>query len=125
MLDILGDRWSLLVIRDLLMGKRRYLDFQSSPENISTNILADRLKCLQGFGIVQRKLYQVRPNRFEYNLTRRGADLIPVLQSICRWGITHVGETWIPPEEFFALTVEQWWAKNGWADDPRLANGDE
>ena len=113
-LDILGDRWSLLLIRDLLMGKRRYADFQASPENISTNILADRLKTLQGYGIVQRRLYQTRPNRYEYNLTRRGTDLIPILKAVCEWGVKHVPACWIPPDGFFDLTPEGWWEKNGW-----------
>lgn len=113
-LDVLGDRWSLLLIRDLLMGKRRYADFQASAENISTNILADRLKTLIGFQIVERRLYQTRPNRYEYNLTQRGADLIPILQSVCAWGMKHVPNCWTPPDGFFNLTPEGWWKRNGW-----------
>ena len=113
-LDILGDRWSLLIIRDLLMGKRRYADFQASPEGISTNILADRLKRLQEFGIVEKRSYQVKPTRYEYNMTRRGADLIPILQELCRWGEQHLPECWTPPKGLYSLTPEAWWEHSGW-----------
>ena len=112
-LEILGDKWTLLVIRDLIVGKKRFADFESSPEGISTNILTDRLRRLEGFGIAAKRLYQERPKRYEYVLTKRGADLIPVLQEVCRFGITHFSEAWTPPEGFFELTPEAWWAKNG------------
>jgi DNA-binding HxlR family transcriptional regulator len=112
-LDILGDKWSLLIIRDLLMGKRRFADFESSPEGISTNILTDRLHRLEDSGITEKRLYQERPKRYEYVLTRRGADLIPVLQSVCHFGMTHFPQAWHPPSGFFDLTPEGWWVKNG------------
>lgn len=112
-LDVLGDRWSLLVIRDLLMGKRRFADFESSAEGISTNILTDRLRRLEDVGITEKRLYQQRPKRYEYVLTRRGADLIPVLQSLCHFGMTHFPNAWHPPDEFFELTPDLWWIKNG------------
>jgi DNA-binding HxlR family transcriptional regulator len=112
-LEILGDRWTLLVIRDLLVGKRRFADFESSPEGISTNILADRLRRLEDFGIVEKSLYQERPKRYEYLLTRRGADLLTVLQSICRFGMAHFPDAWTPPDDFFEFTPETWWEKQG------------
>src|ERR671916_2191665 len=65
-LDVVGDRWTLLVIRDLLAGKSRYGDFLASPEKIPTNILADRLKRLEREGLVSRLPYSVRPPRYEY-----------------------------------------------------------
>lgn len=96
------------------MGKRRYADFQGSPEGISTNILADRLKRLQDVGIVERRPYQEKPTRYEYNLTRRGADLIPILQEVCRWGEKHLPDCWTPPEKFYEFTPELWWESFGW-----------
>jgi DNA-binding HxlR family transcriptional regulator len=85
-LDLLGDKWTLLVIRDLVLGKRRYQEFMSSPENIATNILANRLKQLQVSGLVSRRKYQQNPARYEYRLTKKGQGLEPVLEAIVVWG---------------------------------------
>ncbi|MDP1787088.1 MAG: helix-turn-helix domain-containing protein [Nitrosomonas sp.] len=85
-LDQLGDKWSLLIIRDLLLGKRRYQEFLTSPEQIATNILADRLKKLEAAGIIVQHAYQQRPVRFEYELTQKGKDLRPVLEALVNWG---------------------------------------
>ncbi len=90
MLDILGDKWTLLVIRDLFMGKKVYGDFQNSPENIRTNILADRLKRLLKYGIIEKKPYQDKPVRYEYSLTKKGRDLGPVLKAMVKWGEKHI-----------------------------------
>src|SRR5689334_25422666 len=81
-LDLVGDRWTLLVVRDLLRGKRRYGDLASSSEHIPTNILADRLRRLEQAGLVERVQYSERPPRFEYRLTRRGRDLSPAIRSL-------------------------------------------
>jgi DNA-binding HxlR family transcriptional regulator len=85
-LDILGDKWTLVVVRDLLIGKHRYNEFMESPEGIPSNILADRLKRLESAGIVKRDQYQERPPRSEYFLTTKGADLQPVLFAMVEWG---------------------------------------
>lgn len=85
-LDILGDKWTLVVVRDLFMGKHRYNEFMESPEGIPSNILADRLKRLECAGIVKRDQYQKRPPRSEYFLTTKGADLQPVLFALAEWG---------------------------------------
>ena len=85
-LDILGDKWTLLVIRDLVLGKRRYQEFMSSPERIASNILADRLKKLEAAGLVTRRTYQGNPVRYEYLLTKKGKGLEPVLEAIIVWG---------------------------------------
>lgn len=98
-LDILGDKWTLLVIRDLFMGKRLYREFAESPEGIPTNILADRLKRLEAEGIVTREPYQERPVRYAYTLTRKGEELLPVLAEIVRWGNRHIPGTVKPPAE--------------------------
>ena len=88
-LDTLGDKWTLLVIRDLVLGKRRYQEFTSSPERIASNILADRLKQLETFRIVTRRAYQQKPARYEYVLTEKGEGLKPVLRALVVWGQKH------------------------------------
>ncbi len=90
-LDIVGDAWSLLVLRDLLFyDKHRFADFLASPEGISTNILAERLKRLQRCGLIEKRRYQKHPPRDEYYLTIRGHDLLPVLRDLIAWGQRHV-----------------------------------
>jgi DNA-binding HxlR family transcriptional regulator len=89
-LDIIGDKWSLLVVRDLFAGKKTYNDFQRSPEKISTNILADRLKRLADCEIVEKRPYQERPLRYEYILTAKGKDLGTVLKAMVHWGESHI-----------------------------------
>jgi DNA-binding HxlR family transcriptional regulator len=88
-LDVVGDRWTLLVIRDLLGGKRRYGDFLASAETIPTNILADRLKRLEREGLIARVRYSTRPPRFEYHLTPEGRELGRAVDALATWGLTH------------------------------------
>lgn len=95
-LDILGDKWTLLVIRDLVLGKRRYQEFISSPERIASNILADRLKRLEAGGLVTRRTYQGNPARYEYLLTKKGKGLEPVLEAIIVWAEALPGHEEIP-----------------------------
>lgn len=95
-LEILGDKWTLLVIRDLFLGASRYADFLESPEGIPTNILADRLKRLEFLGVISKELYQDNPNRYRYELTVMGRDLMPVLRSLIQWGLQHVPGTEVP-----------------------------
>lgn len=86
-LDIFGDRWSLLIIRDLLLHqKQTYGAFLDSDEAISTNILADRLKQLEAAGIVERRQDPDNRRSFIYSLTQKGRDLAPVLIEMIRWG---------------------------------------
>ena len=92
-LDIVGDKWSLLVVRDLLHGKRTYKELSDSPERIPTNILADRLKRLEEAGIIGSSPYQERPVRYAYTLTRKGRDLGEVLLAFVRWGRRHIPGT--------------------------------
>ncbi len=99
-LELLGDRWTLVVLRDLLTGKRTYKEFLESPEAISTNILADRLRRLNEWGLVERRLYREKPERLAYELTQKGADLLPTLQALCRWGNRYIEDTWRPPTYF-------------------------
>ena len=92
-LDIVGDKWSLLVVRDLLYGKRTYGELASSPERIPTNILAERLKRLEGAGIIASTPYQQRPVRYAYTLTPKGRALGDVLVAFVRWGKQHIPGT--------------------------------
>ena len=92
-LDILGDKWSLLVVRDLLHGKRTYGELALSPERIPTNILADRLERLVSAGIVTRTPYQQRPVRYAYTLTPKGSALGDVLLAFVRWGKQYIPGT--------------------------------
>ena len=92
-LDIVGDKWSLLVVRDLLHGKRTYGELARSPEGIPTNILADRLKRLEGAGIIVSTPYQQRPVRYAYTLTPKGSALGDVLLAFVRWGKQHIPGT--------------------------------
>ena len=90
-LDLLGDKWTLLVVRDLLFfDKHRFGDFAGSPEGIPTNILAERLRRLEEAGIVVKVPYSAHPQRFEYHLTAKGADLHPILFAMVQWAGRHV-----------------------------------
>lgn len=89
----MGDKWSLLVVRDLLHGKRTYGELVNTPERIPTNILADRLKRLECAGILVRTPYQQRPKRYAYTLTPKGSALRDVLFAFVRWGKQHIPGT--------------------------------
>ncbi|MGE0464321.1 MAG: winged helix-turn-helix transcriptional regulator [Vicinamibacterales bacterium] len=89
-LDVFGDRWTLLVIRDLLFkGKRHYREFLESHEGIATNILADRLARLEAEGLVSKTLDPHHGRRRVYALTRKGYDLIPVILEMIEWSARH------------------------------------
>lgn len=90
-LDVLGDRWSLLVVRDLMRGKRRFAEFAESKEGIPTNTLAERLKRLVRAGIVESHRYSEHPPRVEYVLTAKGEDLRPMMRAMVDWGVKHAG----------------------------------
>lgn len=98
-LDLLGDRWSLLVVRDaMFFGKRRFGEFARSTDGIPTNILADRLRRLEESGILERIPYRKRPPRYEYRLTRKGKELFPVLREMALWAGRHIpGAAKAPP----------------------------
>lgn len=99
-LDLIGDKWSLVIARDMMVKKKRYRDFESSPEGIPTNILANRLRRLEEDGIIAKTPYQRNPLRYEYFLTPKGADLLPVLQQLALWGHKHIPGRWAPPAWF-------------------------
>jgi DNA-binding HxlR family transcriptional regulator len=96
-LDILGDKWTLLVIRDLAFARKRYFrDFLASSEKIASNILADRLKTLAASGIVSRRPDPANARNIIYELTEKGEDLIPALLELGHWGAKHDAETGAP-----------------------------
>ncbi|MBS0561306.1 MAG: helix-turn-helix transcriptional regulator [Proteobacteria bacterium] len=91
-LDIVGDKWTLLIVRDLLWhGKQTFQALQDSAEGVPSNILADRLKRLESWGLIRREPYQQRPVRYAYHLTDQGRSLEPILLQIMAWGRAHLG----------------------------------
>jgi DNA-binding HxlR family transcriptional regulator len=91
-LDLIGERWTLLILRDLfLQGPRRYQDFQESLTGVAPNTLSARLKELEANGLVMRRQYSERPPRLEYQLTEKGKSLGPVLRSLREWGRSNTG----------------------------------
>src|SRR5689334_21236707 len=89
-LEFLGERWTLLVIRDLLPGPRRFQDLLASLPGIAPNVLSERLKVLEEHAVVSRRFYSEHPPRAEYTLTRRGRDLGMVVGALAVWGGKHV-----------------------------------
>ncbi len=89
-LEFLGERWTLLVIRDLLGGPRRFQDLQASLDGIAPNVLSERLKSLEGHGVVVRQFYSEHPPRAEYALTPRGRELGVVVGALALWGSKHL-----------------------------------
>lgn len=88
-LDVVGDRWTLLIIRDLLRGKTRYGEFLASEEKIPSNILADRLRRLEREGLIERSLYSEHPPRSAYHLTAEGQELGWAVDALATWGLRH------------------------------------
>lgn len=84
-LEIVGERWSLLIVRDILLGLRRFDDLQSHL-GIARNVLQARLTRLQEHGVIERVPYQERPLRHEYRLTEKGLDLWPTIVALMKWG---------------------------------------
>lgn len=108
-LDLIGDRWSLLVLRSLFIGKCRYGELLDMQEKISTNILASRLALLIDNGLIERKAYCEHPPRYDYRLTRKGADLLGVLQEIAIWAEKHLPDLATPPESFLMGAAVQFY----------------
>ena len=91
-LDIIGDRWTMLIVRDLFLGETRFNQFLASSPGLPPKLLADRLKKLLEHGLVQRVIYSQHPLRAEYGLTEFGLSLRPVMEAIARWGLDHCFE---------------------------------
>ncbi|GHG87684.1 winged helix-turn-helix transcriptional regulator [Pseudodonghicola xiamenensis] len=104
-LEILGDKWTLLVVRDLMWhGKHTFQELQNSEEHLPPNLLSQRLKRLMDWGLVEREAYQDRPVRYRYSLTARGQELEPVLLQIMSWGHAHLGGGLYDPEQAKTVT---------------------
>lgn len=89
-LEIIGDRWTILIIRDLLLnGPSKFLDLEWSLSGISPNTLSARLKTLEEADLVERRFYEQHPPRAEYVLTAKGRELGPVLRALKNWGLKH------------------------------------
>jgi DNA-binding HxlR family transcriptional regulator len=96
-LDLVGDRWSLLIVRDLLLGKKRFDEFLASEEGIATNILSSRLRVLEDLGFVLRKGDDRDGRRVQYSLTRSGKSLGKLVRGIADWGLKNLPETRLAP----------------------------
>jgi DNA-binding HxlR family transcriptional regulator len=89
-LDIIGERWTILLLRDLfLQGPRRFQDFQESLAGVAPNTLSARLKTMEEHGLIARRFYSDHPPRVEYHLTEKGRSLGPVLKALRDWGQRH------------------------------------
>ncbi len=92
-LDLIGDKWTLLIVRDLFLGRTQFREFLASPERIATNILTDRLNRLVEHHLVERVASPEQSGRDLYRLTDHGRTLGPVLKSIAKWGEQHIPGT--------------------------------
>ena len=88
-LEIIGDRWTILILRDAFRGVRRFDEIQHDL-GIARNVLTDRLTKLVDHGVLTKRKYQDRPARYEYRLTPKGVDLSPALVALMRWGDKHI-----------------------------------
>ncbi|MEL6672826.1 MAG: helix-turn-helix domain-containing protein [Bacteroidota bacterium] len=97
-LDFFGDKWTFLIVRDLAFyGKKFYKDFSQGKEGIATNILSDRLKRLEGMGVVEARVYEQKKTQKVYALTEKGKDLLPILVEMTVWSAKHGSELEIVP----------------------------
>ncbi|WP_425396777.1 winged helix-turn-helix transcriptional regulator [Aeoliella sp.] len=97
-LDIVGDRWTLLVIRDLVLGTRQFEEFLASPEGIASNILAARLKMLESMGYVKKSKDADDRRKSVYELTEAGQPLRKLVKQVAKWGLENIAETELLPE---------------------------
>lgn len=88
-LDIIGERWTLLLLRELSFGRTRFSEFRAGMPGIPTTVLSMRLKTLEEHGLIERAVYRQHPLRAEYRLTAKGETLVPVLAAIAGWGMAH------------------------------------
>lgn len=91
-LNIIGDKWSLLILHRILIGYETYKDIQDGLEGIPTNLLSERLKTMELDELVARDLYQQHPPRYKYTLTEKGMDLVDVFNSLMLWGQKHLNK---------------------------------
>jgi DNA-binding HxlR family transcriptional regulator len=123
-LEIFGDTWSLLIIRDLMFkGRKSFNEFLAAGEGIASNVLTDRLAKLEAFGVIEKREHGADARRYDYELTRKGIDLAPVIVEIVLWSARHE-ETDAPPQVVRAMSTRR--AKflsdvrKGWEEARRL-----
>src|ERR1700679_1973956 len=102
-LDLVGDRWTILVVRDLMKGLSRYGEFLKQPEGIPTNILADRLVRPEAPKVIKRRAYQENHPRHEYSLTQAGRGLGQIVGALAMWGHRNIAGTTLDRELFTML----------------------
>jgi DNA-binding HxlR family transcriptional regulator len=106
-LDLLGDKWSLLVMRDVLLrGKTHYREFLAAEEHIATNILGDRLARLEAAGLLERTGEEPRSGKQAYHATAKGKDLIPVLLQMMAWSAAHDPQAAVPGPLIAAIAAD-------------------
>lgn len=89
-LDILGDRWTMLILRDLFFGRTKFSEFLEHSPRMPTRMLSERLKSLEANGLIERRVYSAHPLRAEYHLTELGRSVEPVIEAVVMWGVEHV-----------------------------------
>lgn len=89
-LNIIGDRWTLLIIHEILIGQQTFNSIKKSLDGISSNLLSERLKELEEQGLVRSELYSAHPPRYQYSLTEKGKELEPVFNALVAWGSSHL-----------------------------------
>ena len=118
-LDLLGDRWTLIVLRDLIMARKRYYqELLEGSEGIATNILASRLKLLEAAGLVTRRADPAQARRVIYTPTEKALDLLPVLIELIRWSVKHNAGS-AAPAQFLRRLAED---REGFIADLRAAH---
>ena len=94
-LEVIGERWTILILQDLLRGYHRFAEMRKSIEGIASNVLSARLKLLERHGIVERRFYSEHPPRAEYHLTRKGHELGVVAGVLAAWGAKHISDAMV------------------------------
>ena len=119
-LDFVGDKWTLLVLRDLIMvRKRHFQELQSGTEGIATNILSDRLRRLAAAGMITRRAAPGRGRRAVYAPSKKALDLLPVLVELVRWGTKYSPKSGAPPQLLRRLSED----RDGFIAELRAAHG--
>jgi len=104
-LDLIGDRWTLVVVRDLFRGLTKYGEFLAGAEGIPTNVLAERLVRLEKARMITKVPYQENPPRYSYQLTAKGRGLAPIVGAVALWGQRNLPGTALDPELFRTLSA--------------------
>jgi DNA-binding HxlR family transcriptional regulator len=108
LLELFGDKWTLLVIRDLMFKEKRYFgEFLQSGEKISTNILANRLRGLEAHGVIEQRMDENNRSKIIYSLTQKGKDMLPIMLEITQWSSTYDDLTNTPTEFQQALKKDK------------------